>query len=163
MNTVALILEEMLIGDSDFIAHICQRSFVPRGSTDQPKCFFCAMTEMSGNCRAGGPKPARRRKNAFPARSAKKPGSWLTLIRAFTTACSLILPPHTPSATDVLISAYGCHLKSAADTNACIALSDEHKAAAWIRVEDLADLTDVPEIYKAAVLSAKRERDLGSN
>ncbi|MDR3798970.1 MAG: NUDIX hydrolase, partial [Terracidiphilus sp.] len=32
-----------------------------------------------------------------------------------------ILPPHTPSATDVLISAYGCHLKSPADTKASIA------------------------------------------
>jgi 8-oxo-dGTP pyrophosphatase MutT (NUDIX family) len=70
-----------------------------------------------------------------------------------------ILPPHTPSATDVLISAYGCHLKSPADTNASIALSDEHKAAAWIRVEDLADLSDAPEIYKAAVHSGKRAID----
>ena len=59
-----------------------------------------------------------------------------------------ILPPHTPSATDVLISAYGCHLKSPADTKASIALSEEHNAAAWIRVEDLAGLSDVPEIYK---------------
>ena len=71
-----------------------------------------------------------------------------------------ILPPHTPSATDVLISAYGCHLKSPPDTNAAIALSDEHKAAAWICVENLVDLSDVPEIYKAAVLSWKRESDL---
>jgi 8-oxo-dGTP pyrophosphatase MutT (NUDIX family) len=70
-----------------------------------------------------------------------------------------ILPPHTPSAADVLISAYGCHLKSPADTNASIALSDEHKAAAWIRVEDLADLSDAPEIYKAAVQSGKRAID----
>ena len=69
-----------------------------------------------------------------------------------------ILPPHTPIATDVLISAYGCHLAGA---NVSIALSDEHKAAAWIRVEDLAAMSDVPEIYKAAVLSAKRESDLG--
>jgi 8-oxo-dGTP pyrophosphatase MutT (NUDIX family) len=66
-----------------------------------------------------------------------------------------ILPPHTPSATNVLISAYGCHLKSPANTNAAIALSNEHKAAAWIRVEDLADLSEVPEIYKACVQSAK--------
>jgi 8-oxo-dGTP pyrophosphatase MutT (NUDIX family) len=70
-----------------------------------------------------------------------------------------ILPPHVPNATNVLISAYGCHLKSPADTNASIALSDEHKAAAWIRVEDLADLSDVPEIYKAAVQSGKRKID----
>jgi 8-oxo-dGTP diphosphatase len=72
-----------------------------------------------------------------------------------------ILPPHTPGATDVLISAYGCHLKNPADTSSCIALSDEHKAAAWIRVEDLAAMSDVPETYKVAVLSAKRESDLG--
>jgi 8-oxo-dGTP pyrophosphatase MutT (NUDIX family) len=71
-----------------------------------------------------------------------------------------ILPPHTASATDVLISAYGCDLKSSGATNASIALSDEHKAAAWIRVEDLSELSDVPEIYKAAVLSWKRESDL---
>jgi 8-oxo-dGTP pyrophosphatase MutT (NUDIX family) len=70
-----------------------------------------------------------------------------------------ILPPHVPSATDVLISAYGCRL---AEVNASIALSDEHKAAAWIRVEDVKAMSDVPEIYKAAVLSAKRESDLGS-
>jgi 8-oxo-dGTP diphosphatase len=70
-----------------------------------------------------------------------------------------ILPPHAPSATDVLISAYGCHL---ADTNSCIALSDEHKAAAWISVADLAAMSDVPEIYMAAVLKTKRESELGS-
>lgn len=68
-----------------------------------------------------------------------------------------ILPPYTRSAMDVLISAYGCH---PADTNACIALSDEHKAAAWIRVADLAAMSEVPEIYKAAVLSGKRESGL---
>lgn len=71
-----------------------------------------------------------------------------------------ILPPHVPRDTDVLITAYGCHLKNPADTNASIALSDEHKAAAWISVEDLADLSDLPEIYKAAVLSWKRAIDL---
>ena len=71
-----------------------------------------------------------------------------------------ILPPHTPRATDVLISAYGCNLKSAADTNTSIALSKEHKAAGWFRVEDLAGMSDVPEIYKAAVLSWKREIEL---
>jgi len=72
-----------------------------------------------------------------------------------------ILPPHTASATDVLISAYGCHLENPADTDSSIALSDEHKAAAWIRVTDLAAMSDVPDIYKAAVLSAQRESDFG--
>jgi 8-oxo-dGTP pyrophosphatase MutT (NUDIX family) len=66
-----------------------------------------------------------------------------------------ILPPHAPRATQVLISAYGCRLKSPADANASIALSDEHKSAAWIRVEDLAELSDVPELYKACVQRAK--------
>ena len=70
-----------------------------------------------------------------------------------------ILPPSVPRATDVLISAYGCNLKSPADTNASIAISEEHNAAAWFRVEDLADLSDLPEIYKAAVLSWKRNID----
>jgi 8-oxo-dGTP diphosphatase len=74
-----------------------------------------------------------------------------------------ILPPHTPNATDVLISAYACHLENPADAKACVALSDEHKAAAWICVADLDDLSDVPEIYKAAVLSGQRESDLGPN
>ena len=73
-----------------------------------------------------------------------------------------ILPPHAPRDTDVLILAYGCYLKRATDTNACIAISGEHKAAAWIRVEDLAGLSDVPEIYKTAVLSWKRTLDLRS-
>ena len=73
-----------------------------------------------------------------------------------------ILPPHTPSATDVSILAYGCHPKNLADANSCIALSNEHRAAAWIPIEDLAAMNDVPEIYKAAVLSAKRESDPGS-
>jgi 8-oxo-dGTP pyrophosphatase MutT (NUDIX family) len=71
-----------------------------------------------------------------------------------------ILSPHTPRATDVLISAYGCNLKRPADANISIALSSEHKAAAWIRVEDLAAMSDVPEIYKTAVLRWKRDIDL---
>ena len=66
-----------------------------------------------------------------------------------------ILPPHAPRATEILISAYSCRLKSPADANASIALSDEHKSAAWIRVEDLAELSDVPERYKACVQRAK--------
>jgi 8-oxo-dGTP pyrophosphatase MutT (NUDIX family) len=66
-----------------------------------------------------------------------------------------ILPPHAPRATEILISAYSCRLKSPADANASIALSDEHKSAAWIRVEDLAELSDVPELYKACVQRAK--------
>lgn len=68
--------------------------------------------------------------------------------------------PHAPRAAEVLISAYGCRLKSPADTKASIALSDEHEAAAWIRTEDLGAMSDVPEIYKAAVLSWKRTLDL---
>jgi 8-oxo-dGTP pyrophosphatase MutT (NUDIX family) len=75
------------------------------------------------------------------------------------TGVLTILPPHAPRATDVLISAYGCNLKNPADTNASIALSDEHKAAAWICVEDLAAMSDVPGIYKAAVLSGQRAID----
>ena len=66
-----------------------------------------------------------------------------------------ILPPHAPRATEILISAYSCRLKSPADANASVALSDEHKSAAWIRVEDLAELSDVPELYKACVQRAK--------
>ena len=71
-----------------------------------------------------------------------------------------ILPPHTPRATDVLISAYGCSVKSPADANAPIAISSEHQSSRWIRVADLAGLSDVPEIYKAAVLNWKRAIDL---
>lgn len=75
--------------------------------------------------------------------------------------CVLTIPlPHAPRAAEVLISAYGCRLKSPADTKASIALSDEHEAAAWIRTEDLGAMSDVPEIYKAAVLSWKRTLDL---
>ena len=71
-----------------------------------------------------------------------------------------ILPPHTPRATDVLISAYGCYVKSPADANVPVTLSSEHRAARWIRVADLANLSDVPGIYKVAVLSWKRAIDL---
>ena len=70
-----------------------------------------------------------------------------------------ILPPHVPLARDVSISAYGCYLRNASDTSAAIALSDEHNAAAWIRVEELSALSDLPEIYKAAVLGWKRTVD----
>ncbi|MGA3131327.1 MAG: NUDIX hydrolase [Terracidiphilus sp.] len=59
---------------------------------------------------------------------------------------------HAPAAKDVLISAYGCHLKGPYDASASIALSSEHEGAGWIRVENLSAMSDVPEIYKAAVL-----------
>jgi 8-oxo-dGTP pyrophosphatase MutT (NUDIX family) len=71
-----------------------------------------------------------------------------------------ILPPHTPRATDISILAYGCHFANLADKDASIALSREHGAAAWIYVEDLTTMSDVPEIYKTAVRSWKRETDL---
>jgi 8-oxo-dGTP pyrophosphatase MutT (NUDIX family) len=71
-----------------------------------------------------------------------------------------ILPPHVPRATDVLITACGCCLKSPNTAKMSIALSDEHKAAAWIGLEDLVAMSDVPDIYKAAVSSGKRESGL---
>jgi hypothetical protein len=71
-----------------------------------------------------------------------------------------ILPPHTSKATDVLISVYGCSAKNPAETNAPIAISSEHQSSRWIRIADLAGLSDVPEIYKAAVLNWKRAIDL---
>jgi 8-oxo-dGTP pyrophosphatase MutT (NUDIX family) len=71
-----------------------------------------------------------------------------------------VLPPHTPRATDILILAHGCRLKNRAGTNDSITISSEHKAAGWIRVEELAAMSDVPEVYKAAVLGWIREIDM---
>jgi 8-oxo-dGTP pyrophosphatase MutT (NUDIX family) len=67
-----------------------------------------------------------------------------------------ISPPHAPKATNVLILAYGCHL-APDDVRALIALSSEHKSAGWIDVKDLPAMSDIPEIYKAAVLSWSRD------
>lgn len=71
-----------------------------------------------------------------------------------------ILPPHTPKATDVWIAAYACRLTNSADSSAPIALSSEHQGAAWIGVEDLAAMNDVPAIYRAAVESGMRAAGL---
>jgi 8-oxo-dGTP pyrophosphatase MutT (NUDIX family) len=70
-----------------------------------------------------------------------------------------ILPPHVLKTTHVSIWTYGCHLENPAAARATIVLSDEHKAAGWIPVDALAVMSDVPEIYKAAVLSWKKELD----
>lgn len=68
-----------------------------------------------------------------------------------------IPPPHAPKITNVLILAYGCHLQAPDDAQAFIALSSEHKSAEWIAVHELPTMSDIPEIYKAAVLSWSRE------
>jgi 8-oxo-dGTP pyrophosphatase MutT (NUDIX family) len=64
-----------------------------------------------------------------------------------------IPPPHVPKTTNVLILAYGCQLPEPADAQSPIALSSEHESAGWIDVRQLSAMIDIPEVYKAAVLS----------
>jgi len=109
----------------------------------------------------GRPEVGEKREECLSREIREETGLAVEVDSCIHSGALTILPPHTPSATNVLILSYGCHLENPADATASIAISDEHKAAAWIRVEDLADSSDVPEIYKAAVLSAKRESDLG--
>jgi 8-oxo-dGTP pyrophosphatase MutT (NUDIX family) len=68
-----------------------------------------------------------------------------------------IPPPHALKTTDVLILAYGCYLHAPSDARALIALSSEHKSATWIGIKELPAMSDIPEIYKAAVLSWSQE------
>lgn len=70
-----------------------------------------------------------------------------------------ICPPHVPKTKSILILAYGCHLQAPDDAQAPITLSSEHKRAGWIGVEELPLRSDVPVIYKTAVLSWSHELD----
>lgn len=70
-----------------------------------------------------------------------------------------ICPPHVPKTKNILILAYGCHLQAPDDAQAPITLSSEHKRAGWIGVEELPLRSDVPKIYKTAVLSWSHELD----
>jgi 8-oxo-dGTP pyrophosphatase MutT (NUDIX family) len=71
-------------------------------------------------------------------------------------------PPHAPQAKDVSITTYGCYLRDGASAFSHVTLSGEHRGAAWIRVNDLPGMADVPAIYKASILKWKRQvcRDL---
>jgi hypothetical protein len=41
-----------------------------------------------------------------------------------------------------------------------ITISSEHREAAWIRVNDLQGMEDVPDIYKTSILNWKRELEI---
>lgn len=70
-----------------------------------------------------------------------------------------ILPPYAPKAAQVRILAYDCRFPGSFDVLEPITLSHEHTTAAWIGSEDLPNMSDVPEIYKTAVLNRSRQRN----
>src|ERR1700683_4893001 len=71
-----------------------------------------------------------------------------------------IRPPHVSRTKNVWISTYGCHLRDGASVPSHILLSNEHKESTWIRVSDLAGMTDIPDLYKAAIVKWRRELDI---
>jgi 8-oxo-dGTP pyrophosphatase MutT (NUDIX family) len=68
-----------------------------------------------------------------------------------------IRPPHVARAKDVCISTYGCHLQDDESDPSHVTISSEHREAAWIRVNDLPGMVDVPDIYKTSILKWERE------
>jgi 8-oxo-dGTP pyrophosphatase MutT (NUDIX family) len=68
-----------------------------------------------------------------------------------------ILPPHVPRAKNVRIAIYGCLLQQSASSPSHITISNEHQESAWIPVNDLPDMTNVPDIYKACIVEWKRK------
>jgi len=108
----------------------------------------------------GRPEPGESPQESLTRELLEETGLAVTVGPRVHQGVLTILPPRTPKAANILISAYGCRLKNSADSNAPIAISSEHNAAAWIRVDDLVAMHDLPEIYKAAVLSWKRELNL---
>lgn len=71
-------------------------------------------------------------------------------------------PPHVPRAQDVWITAYGCHLQDGAGAPSHVTLSSEHREAAWIRVDALPGMGDLPDIYKTSILKWKHAVDIRS-
>jgi 8-oxo-dGTP pyrophosphatase MutT (NUDIX family) len=158
---LALHLEEMLIGNQvslpTSVKGVLFREF--NGSAD---VLFLRNDRNEWELPGGRPEVGETPEECLSREILEETGLAVGVDSCIHNGVLTILPPHTRSATEVLISVYGCHLMSPADTNASITLSDEHEAAAWICAEDLAERSDVPEIYKAAVLGGKRESDLGS-
>ena len=71
-------------------------------------------------------------------------------------------PPHISRAEDVWITSYGCYLQEGAGAPSQVTLSSEHREAAWIRVNDLPGMGDVPDIYKTSILKWQHEVDIRS-
>jgi hypothetical protein len=53
-------------------------------------------------------------------------------------------------------------LKAASGSESSVVVSAEHVDARWIPVNSLAAISDLPEIYKVAILNWKRELELRS-
>jgi 8-oxo-dGTP diphosphatase len=155
VKTVALILREMLIGTQVSLP-ISVKGVLFRRINGSAEVLFLRNDRNEWELPGGRPEAGETPEECLSREIREETGLVVGVDSCIHNGVLTILPPHVPSATDVLISAYGCHLENFADANYCIGLSDEHKAAAWIRVEDLAAMSDVPETYKAAVLSAKR-------
>lgn len=81
--------------------------------------------------------------------------------RSIHSGVLTILPPHVPQISKVSIAAFGCSLEDSAEINPLIVLSDEHHSSRWVPIDRLADMEDVPEIYKTSVLNWKRQLDSG--
>ena len=70
-----------------------------------------------------------------------------------------ILPPHVRRAKDVWISIYGCLLQRSTSAASPITISNEHRESAWIQVNELPGMADVPDIYQECILEWKRKLD----
>jgi hypothetical protein len=60
------------------------------------------------------------------------------------------------------LTTFGLLPTAATCRTAQVTLSSEHREAAWIRVNDLPAMKDVPDIYKASILRWKHEVDVRS-
>ena len=67
--------------------------------------------------------------------------------------------PHVRRTKDVWISIYGCLLQPSANAAPHVMISNEHQESAWIRVNELPGIANVPDIYKACILEWKRKLD----
>jgi 8-oxo-dGTP pyrophosphatase MutT (NUDIX family) len=149
-------LEETLIGNQ-VPTPISVKGVLFRTANGAPEVLFLRNDRNEWELPGGRPEAGETPEECLSREILEETGLAVGVGPRIHNGVLTILPPHTPKATDVLISAYGCHLKCVADMQTPIALSSEHRAAGWIRVEDLAAMNDVPEIYKSAVLSWKRK------
>lgn len=68
-------------------------------------------------------------------------------------------PPYVPSSKRVWISAYGCSLNRNQSVGHVV-VSSEHKEYAWLPVEDIDNITNVPKLYKEFIMKWGRGLDI---
>jgi len=133
------------------------KGVVLSGDTDHSAVLLLKNRREEWELPGGRIQPGESPEESLVREVKEETGFAVAITSCIGNAILTIRPPHVPYEKDVWISAYGCRLQVNSPAAAAIALSSEHCDAAWVRLDDVPRLTDLPNTYKTLILKCHRD------